>query len=164
MYHFAPLILFSAFCHEPIVFVYIVLQPSMWNMKRLQFLPRSSSELQPVLKYGVFSRSACSPIASARGRADLADQRHDLVTLDQLLRLGDRGLRVDAVLGDHLELAAEDAARAVDLLDRERAAAEPVLAELPQEAGARSDVAELDRVRLPAHDGGKAKRRDCGGA
>src|SRR2546427_330013 len=45
MYHLAPLMRFLLFCHVPMVLVYIVLQPSTWNMKRLQFLPRRSSEL-----------------------------------------------------------------------------------------------------------------------
>ena len=52
MYHLAPRIRFLLRCQSPMVLVYIVLQPSTWNMKRLQFLPRSSSELAPVLMYG----------------------------------------------------------------------------------------------------------------
>src|SRR3989304_1686031 len=65
MYHLAPLIRFLLFCHVPMVLVYIVLQPSTWNMKRLQLAPRSASELAPELTKTTFRRLACSPMASA---------------------------------------------------------------------------------------------------
>src|SRR4029434_7850148 len=64
-------------------------------------------------------------------RADLADDARDLVALDQSLRLGRRRLRVDAVLGDQLDLAPHDATRSVDLLDSKRDAHHRVFAARP---------------------------------
>ena len=117
-----------------------------------------------MLKNGVFNRSACSPIASPDAELISPTSADDLVALDQLLRLGDRGLRIHAVLRDHLDLASEHSASGVDLLDGERRAAEPVLADLREEPGTRRDMAELDRVGLSAHERGKTERDDCGGA
>src|SRR3990170_2912750 len=65
MYHLAPLMRFLLFCHVPMVLVYIVLEPSTWNMKRLQLAPRRASELAPELMKTTFKRLACSPMASA---------------------------------------------------------------------------------------------------
>src|SRR5437879_12515239 len=98
----------------------------------------------------------------ARRRADLADDRGDLVALDQPLCLRRRRLRIDAVFGDELDLAPHDAARAVDLLDRELDAHHRVLAERPEEAGARREVAKADRVRLTADNRRKSERAERG--
>jgi hypothetical protein len=94
----------------------------------------------------------------ARCRADLTDDRGDLVALDQSLRLGRRRLRIHAVLGDQLDLAPHDAAAGIDFLDGERDAHHCILAERAKEASARCKVAEANRVGLTADNCGKAER------
>ena len=66
-------------------------------------------------------------------RVDVAEQEVDLVALDQLARLLHRGAGVAAgrVLDQQLDLAAEDAALGVDLLDRQR---QPICSFLPSSA------------------------------
>src|SRR4029434_104060 len=99
----------------------------------------------------------------ARRRADLADDRGDLVALDQPLRLGRCRLRIHAVFGDQLDLATHDAARTIDFFDREIYAHHRVFAERPEEARARSQVAEADSVGLAAHDRGESESAERGG-
>ena len=67
-------------------------------------------------------------------------------------RLGRRRLRIDAVLGDQLDLATDDPARRVDFLDGERDAHHRILAERTEKAGARRQMAQPHRVGLAAHD------------
>jgi hypothetical protein len=76
-----------------------------------------------------------------------------LITLDHALGLGGGGLRVDAVLGEKLDLAAGDPAGGVDLLDGQLRGLDGELAERPEEAGARRQVADADDVRLPLRQG-----------
>ena len=90
---------------------------------------------------------------------DFADQAHHLVALDQLLRLGDRGLRIDAVLGNQLDLPAEYAAGRIGFLNRERSGLESVFPQLSEKPGARCDVAQFDGVGLRAHYGREAELR-----
>ena len=83
-----------------------------------------------------------------------------IVALDQALGLGRRRLRIHAVLGDELDLAAHDAAAGVDFVDREVDAHHRVFAEWPEETRARRQVANADVLRLAANDGGKAQRAE----
>ncbi len=102
-----------------------------------------------------------------RRRADLADDRNHLVALDQPRGLRRCGLRVDAVLGDQLDLAAHHATGGVDFLDGKLDPHHRVLAERSQESGERRQVTDADRVRLAAADRGKsqcAERRGSGTA
>src|SRR5260370_38649136 len=93
--------------------------------------------------------------AGRRG-ADLADDRQRLVLLDELLRLGDGDPGFHAVLGDELELAAEHAALAVDLLHGHLGGVLAMEAELAEETGERSEWPDLDDVRLRLGDGREA--------
>ena len=81
-------------------------------------------------------------------RVDVADQEVDLVALDQLERLLHRGGGVAAgrILDQQLDLAAENAALGVDLLDGELRADQFVLAERGEGAGQRIVEADLDRL------------------
>src|SRR3989449_5781869 len=103
----------------------------------------------------------------ARGRRDEPFDRHDLVLLDQLPRLLHRHARVGLVLGDQLDLPAEDAALLVQLLDPERRALLAVLADGAEEARERDELPDADGL-LRSHDGGKRElvgpgRRGNGG-
>ncbi len=100
----------------------------------------------------------------AGGGVDLADQAHHLVALDQLLRLGHRGLGIDAVLGDQLELPAEHAAGGIGFLNRKRSGLESIFPQLPEKSGARREVTQFDGVGLRTHYGGEAELRGdrCG--
>src|SRR5213596_3659176 len=90
----------------------------------------------------------------ARRRGDEALDRHDPVLLDQLPRLLHRHARVGLVLGDQLDLAAEDAALFVQLFDRERGALLAVLADRAEEARERDELPDADGLLRP-HDGGE---------
>ena len=94
----------------------------------------------------------------ARCRADLADDRDHLVALDQALRLGRCGLRIDAVFGDQVDLAAVDAAARIDFFNRQVHAHHGVLAERAEKTGQRCQMAEAYRVGLAADDGRKSDR------
>ena len=103
-----------------------------------------------------------------RGGADLADQAGRLVTLDQLLRLLGGGRRVDAVLGDQLDLTAEHAARLVGLVHGQLVA--PMIAYSPiwprkPVSGVRWPI--LIGIALRPHDRREAepaRRDEAGGA
>ena len=83
----------------------------MWNMYGLQLAPRSASELQPVLMNTVFMPVRHLADGEAGRRRNLADDHRHLVALDQALGLGGGGLRIDRVLHDELDLAAESRRR-----------------------------------------------------
>ena len=118
--------------------------------------------MQPVLKNSVVALCACA--IAVRCRADLTDDNGHLVALEQALGLGRGRLRIDAILGNELDLAAHDAAGRIDLVDRERDTHHRVLAQWTEKAGARRQVPEADRLGLAADDGGKPERseRGCG--
>ena len=82
-------------------------------------------------------------------RVDVAEQEVDLVALDQLARLLHRGARVAAgrILDDEFNRAAENAALGVDLIERQLAADQFVLAWPGVSAGQRIVEADPDRVR-----------------
>ena len=86
-----------------------------------------------------------------RGGAGRADDRHDLVLLDQLARRGD-GLGVvgGVVLDDELDRVAVDAAGVVDLLDLGLEHVLLGLAERRVRAGQGDDGADLDRLAARA--------------
>ena len=104
-------------------------------------------------------RLRCATCAIARPDAELISpmMATTLVALDQPLGLGRRGLRIDAVFGDQLDLATRDAARRVDLLHREVDAHHRVFAERPEKAGARRQVTDAHRVGLAADDRGETQ-------
>ena len=81
-------------------------------------------------------------------RVDVADEEVDLVALDQLVGLlhRDGGVGAGRILDQQLDLAAEDAALGVDLVDRELGADQFVLAERGVGAGQRIVEADLDVV------------------
>src|SRR2546422_3671334 len=92
----------------------------------------------------------------ARRRGAEALDRHAPVLLDQLPRLLHRHARVGLVLGDQLDFPAEDAARFVQLLDRERGALLAVLADRAEEARERDELPDADGLLRP-HDGGEGE-------
>jgi hypothetical protein len=63
-----------------------------------------------------------------------------------------RGLRIDRVLQQQLDLAAVHAARRIDLVGGELNAHHGVIAERPEEAGARREMPDLDRIGLRARN------------
>ncbi len=82
---------------------------------------------------------------------DVAEQKIDLVAVDELARLLHRGAGVAAgrILDDEFDVAPENAAFGVDLLDRELAADKLVLARPGVGACERIIEADLDGVRRP---------------
>ncbi len=72
-------------------------------------------------------------------------------------------MRVDRVLLEDLEPASEDAARSVDLLDREVRRHHRIFAQRSEEAGARRQVAEADDVRRLREDDGRLCDDGCTG-
>ena len=146
----------------PQALTYMVLAASVWNMNRLHVLPRNSSELQPVLKKSV--RVRCDTCAIAKPEAELISPII-ATTLSRSIRLGlgRRRLRIDAVFSDQVDFAAHDPAGGIDLVDREIDPHHRIFAQWPQKAGARRQVADADRVRLGANDGGKSSDAQGGG-
>ena len=83
-------------------------------------------------------------------RVDVADHEVDLVALDQLARLLHAGADiVGGILDQQFDLASENAALGVDLLDRELGAHHLVAGRRGIDAGERIDHADPDR-RLAA--------------
>ena len=82
-------------------------------------------------------------------RVDVAEQKIDLVAVDQLARLLHRvpASPLVEILDDELDRTAEDAALGVDLVERHLAADELVLAQRRVGAGQRIVEADLDGVR-----------------
>ena len=103
-------------------------------------------------------------LGRGRGRcADLADQREDLVLADQALGVGDRCLRLVAVVeGDEFELPAADAAGGVGLGEGGSDAALHLDAEFGRRSGESRRLAEDDAIDGDAVLGrcrpGKARR------
>ena len=92
----------------------------------------------------------------AGGRRDLADDTGDLVALEHALGLGRGGLRVDRILLQQFELAAVDPAGGVDLLGGKIGGHDAIFAERAEEAGARRQVPEADRIRTLCEDDRRA--------
>src|SRR6185437_11811499 len=84
-------------------------------------------------------------------------QDRGAVLLDHSLRLGGGDRRVDRILGHHLDLAAHDAARGVDLLLGLADAEQRIAAQRAEKAGERRQMADLDDLRSGAEDGGKTQ-------
>ena len=136
----------------------------MWNMYLLQLLPRSSSELQPVLMNSVRVRSATWPIV--RPEADEISPMMQATLSRSIMR----SALVEAVCGltessfsnSILRPLTPPAAlisvhRHVGCLHRE-------LPERAEEAGARRQVSDADDVRLRAREHRNAEGRNGRGA
>jgi hypothetical protein len=97
-------------------------------------------------------------VLDPRGRANVADQREDLVLLDEFpaRERGDRRL-VAVVLGDQADLAAMDAALGVDVVQVDLDAVVHLNAELGSRSAEDCRLAEDDRVRR--HAGLGSRRR-----
>ena len=67
--------------------------------------------------------------------------------------MADGGLRVDRILDDELDLAAQNAAGGVDLLDCELHPHLREFAERAEEAGDRREVPDADHISLRLDDG-----------
>jgi hypothetical protein len=82
-------------------------------------------------------------------RVNVAEQKIDLVAVDQLARLLHRhaGVAAGRVLDDELERPAENSTLGVDLVDRNLATDQLVLSQRGLRAGQRIVDADLDRVR-----------------
>ena len=82
-------------------------------------------------------------------RVHVAKQEVDLVALDELARLLHRraGVAARRILDDELDLAPQNAALGVDLVERHLAADKLILAWSGVGAGQRIVEADLDRVR-----------------
>ena len=109
---------------------------------------------------GILARSMSPRIAMVAAVPVRADDRHDLVLLDELAGRGD-GLGVvgGVVLDDQLDLAAVDAAGVVDLLDF---GLEHVLLGLAQGGvgtGEGDDRADLDRLAADRRRRCRRRRR-----
>ena len=136
----------------------------MWNMYGLQLVPRSASELQPVLMNTVLSRFATCPIA----RPD-ADEISPMIiaTLSRSIR---RSALAEAVCGLTESSITSSILRpitppaVVDLLGRELDAHDGVFAERSEEAGERRQVTDANGVGLRLDDGRHADAGEQRGA
>ena len=124
----------------------------MWNMYGLQLAPRSASELQPVLMNTVLVRFATWPMASPE-----ADEISPMI-IATLSRSMMRSALAEAVCGLTESSITSSILRPmtpparIDLLRGELDAHLGELAERPEEAGARRQMPDADRVGLRRHD------------
>ena len=98
-------------------------------------------------------------------RIDVAEQEVDLVALDQLVGFlhRDGGFAAGRIFDQQIDFAAEDTALGIDLLDRELAADQFVLADRGEGAGQRVVEADLDWL-IPArrdHERRSELRNTC---
>ena len=134
----------------------------MWNIYGLQLAPRRIGIAAGVDEDGL---QAVGDLADGKagGGGDFADDHRDLVAFDQSLGFRGGGLRVDRILHHQLYLTAHHTPGIVDLLGSELHAHDRIFAERPEKAGERSEMADADRISLPAHDrGGANTGQQCG--
>ena len=97
---------------------------------------------------GTFLAFAIGTVAARGRRADRADQREDLVLLDQPGGLGDRAIGIVAIVpADQFELAAVHAALGVDLGEGGEDALPHALAERRRRTLERGGLTEQDACR-----------------
>ena len=147
--------MFLASSERPTVFTYIEFWLSTWNMYLLQFEPRSASELPPVLTKRFFVR--CATCAIVRQDAEEISPTMQATLSRSIMR----SALVEAVCGltesslSSSILRPDHAAGGIDLLHREIGGHHGIFAERAEEAGARRQMADLERVGL--------RRRKCAG-
>ena len=144
-YHFLPYFLTSALA-TALASICVVLQTR--NTFQWQLAPVIASVWPPGTMWRMPFSLRHLRHRERQRRIDVAEQEVDLVALDQLARLlhGGAGVAAGRILDQQLDLAAENAALGVDLLDRQLAADQFVLAERGVGAGQRIVEADLDRV------------------
>src|ERR1700722_3824700 len=85
-----------------------------------------------------------------------------MILIDELLHRGERpGWRVPVVLEDHRELAAVDAARGIDFLDRESGAVAAGETDIGGGTGDRAEGADGDAIRRNAGFVGTRLSGEC---